>query len=115
MIPRQDCFQRSLFPLRQAISKFRATIQTSESAAEFLPAQIWGMSRQNLLREKERRVLTIKGLSDKPCFICNAREKTVEVSFGDKTFRGVLCLNHVFEKLKPEATSAGSQPANKSG
>lgn len=47
-------------------------------------------------------MLSIRGISDKPCFICNAREKTVDVSFGDKTFRGVLCLAHVYDKLKPE-------------
>jgi hypothetical protein len=47
-------------------------------------------------------MLTVKGLSDQPCFICRSRDKTVEVAFADKTFRGVLCLSHVFEKLAPE-------------
>jgi hypothetical protein len=58
-------------------------------------------------------MLTIKGVSDKSCFICNAREKTVEVSFGDKTFRGVLCLAHVYEKLNPLPTQAQEKPVVK--
>jgi hypothetical protein len=51
-------------------------------------------------------MLTIKGLSDQSCFICRSREQTVEVAFQDKTFRGVLCLAHVYEKLKPEVPHA---------
>jgi hypothetical protein len=47
-------------------------------------------------------VLTIKCASDKPCFICGSKDKTTEVVFADKTFRGVLCLAHVYDKLKPE-------------
>lgn len=45
-------------------------------------------------------MLTIKGLSDKPCFICNKTELCVELMFDDKTFRGVLCLSHMHQKLK---------------
>jgi hypothetical protein len=59
-------------------------------------------------------MLTIKCVSDKPCFICNSREKTVDVSFGDKTFRGVLCLTHVYEKLKPEGTKPAGPSNGKS-
>lgn len=57
-------------------------------------------------------MLNIKGPSDKPCFICQSKEKTAEVQFADKTFRGVLCMTHVYEKLKraPEE----SQPPSKS-
>lgn len=51
-------------------------------------------------------MLTIKSLSDQPCFICRSREKTVEVAFANKTFRGVLCMTHVHEKLKPEVPNA---------
>jgi hypothetical protein len=47
-------------------------------------------------------MLTIKCISDKPCFICGKRDRTVDVAFADKTFRGVLCMEHVYEKLKPE-------------
>ena len=54
-------------------------------------------------------MLTVKGLSDQPCFICRSRDKTVEVAFADKTFRGVLCLAHVYEKLKPEVPNAQSE------
>ncbi|MDZ4685272.1 MAG: hypothetical protein SH850_09290 [Planctomycetaceae bacterium] len=59
-------------------------------------------------------MLTIKCASDKPCFICSTREKTVEVAFADKTFRGVLCLSHVYEKLKPEPVRAAGQAGGKS-
>lgn len=54
-------------------------------------------------------MLTIKNLSDQPCFICRGREKTVEVAFADKTFRGVLCMTHVYEKLKPEVPNVASE------
>lgn len=59
-------------------------------------------------------MLTIKCVSDKPCFICNRREDTAEVQFADKTFRGVLCMTHIFDKLRKEAggaESAGRRPA----
>jgi len=51
---------------------------------------------------KEMSVLTIRAVSDKPCFICGNKDKTAEVSFSDKTFRGVLCMTHVYEKIKAE-------------
>lgn len=57
-------------------------------------------------------MLMIKGPSDKPCFICQSKEKTAEVHFTDKTFRGVLCMTHVYEKLK--RAPDGSQPQTKS-
>ena len=47
-------------------------------------------------------MLTIRMASDKPCFICGSKEKTAEVSFSDKTFRGVLCMTHVYDKIKTE-------------
>jgi hypothetical protein len=59
-------------------------------------------------------MLTIKGLSDQPCFICRSKEKTVEVAFADKTFRGVLCIPHVYDKLKPEVPHA-AQSERRSG
>jgi hypothetical protein len=58
-------------------------------------------------------VLTIRCVSEKPCFICNGREKTVEVSFDDRTFKGVLCLTHVYDKLKPEVPRAAGQSSGK--
>ncbi len=60
-------------------------------------------------------MLSIRGISDKPCFICSTKEKTVEVSFGDKTFRGVLCLTHVYDKLKPDGARPSEKPAAKLG
>lgn len=58
-------------------------------------------------------MVTIKAASDKSCFICNGREKTVEVQFADKTFRGVLCLSHVYEKTKPEVKGADGQASRR--
>ena len=46
-------------------------------------------------------MVTLKGPSDKPCFICASKVNTVEVTFADKTFRGVLCMEHVYEKILP--------------
>jgi hypothetical protein len=45
-------------------------------------------------------MLWINATSDKPCFICQETKGCVEVSFKDKTFKGVLCLSHVHQKLK---------------
>ena len=57
-------------------------------------------------------MLTIKGVSDCPCFICGSRQKTVEVAFADKTFKGVLCLEHVHSKLMPEVANASHREAS---
>jgi hypothetical protein len=53
-------------------------------------------------------MLTIREVSDKRCFICGTTERTVVVQFADKSFRGVLCLQHVWEKLRddPKQTDA---------
>jgi hypothetical protein len=61
-------------------------------------------------------MLTIKGPSEKPCFICGSKTKTAEVQFADKTFRGVLCMDDVYKKVQPgkEVTNAESQPGRKS-
>lgn len=53
-------------------------------------------------------MLTIRESSEKPCFICGSKEKTAEVSFSDKTFRGVLCLTHIYEKVKMGKEVAGA-------
>jgi hypothetical protein len=55
-------------------------------------------------------MLTIKAKSEKKCFICGSAEKTVDVQFADKSFRGVLCLTHVHEKLKPDASKPVAKP-----
>jgi len=54
-------------------------------------------------------MLWINGLSDKACFICGSTKKTLDVNFRDKTFKGVLCLEHVHEKVKQKegADAAG--------
>lgn len=53
-------------------------------------------------------MLTIREASDKPCFICGTKEKTAEVSFSDKTFRGVLCLTHIYDKVNKEKEVPGA-------
>lgn len=58
-------------------------------------------------------MLTIKAKSEKKCFICGSAEKTVDVQFADKSFRGVLCLTHVHEKLKPEVNRAAGGGSGK--
>ena len=58
-------------------------------------------------------MLTIKALSDKRCFICGSAEKTADVQFSDKTFKGVLCLQHIYEKLKPEVPRAAGQTGSR--
>ena len=60
-------------------------------------------------------MLTIKGPSEKPCFICGSKTKTAEVQFADKTFRGVLCMDDIYKKVQPvkEAVHAESQPVRK--
>ncbi len=45
-------------------------------------------------------MVTIIAKSDQKCFICEKSVKTVEVRFKDKSFQGVLCLEHVYAKLK---------------
>jgi hypothetical protein len=57
-------------------------------------------------------MLTILGLTDKPCFICQKREGAAEVKFKDGTFTGVLCKEHCWERLdRPEKRAAGSNAA----
>lgn len=60
-------------------------------------------------------MLTIKGPSEKPCFICGSRTKTAEVQFADKTFRGVLCMEDIYKKVQPvkEAVQAEIQQGRK--
>lgn len=59
-------------------------------------------------------MLTIKCMSEKPCFICGNTQKTAEVVFADKTFRGVLCIEHIYKKLQgKEVASAAGQSGGK--
>ena len=52
--------------------------------------------------ELENEVLTIKCPSDKPCRLCKGKEKTVEVTFRDKTFTGVMCTDCIYKELVPQ-------------
>ena len=45
-------------------------------------------------------MVTIKGPSNSCCFICGTKERTADVQFADKTFRGVLCMEDIYKKLK---------------
>lgn len=77
-----------------------------------MPPKIPGVrgSAPSSYERKENAVLTIKGPSDKPCFICASKERTVDVQFADKSFRGVLCMEHVYQKLKPEKEAKSAKP-----
>lgn len=50
-------------------------------------------------------MLTIKSPSDKPCFICGVSSETVQVKFQDHSFAGVLCMKHIYEKVKPKGSA----------
>jgi hypothetical protein len=68
-------------------------------------------------------MLWINGPSDRPCFICGSKDRTVDVNFRDKTFRGVLCMDDLYDKItrntddaehELEVTGGGEAPARKS-
>ncbi len=41
--------------------------------------------------------------STKPCFLCGTTEHTVEARFKDGTFRGVLCKDHLFDRMEAKS------------
>ena len=47
-------------------------------------------------------MVTIRGTSAKPCFLCG--QPGAEVRFHDGTFSGALCKDHLWERLKPVPT-----------
>ena len=53
-------------------------------------------------------MLTIKGPSDKPCFICKSTKNARIVKLDDKTFSGVLCIEHIAEKTSENPASNGA-------
>ena len=44
-------------------------------------------------------------LSDKPCFLCGKTTHAVEAKFKDGTFSGVLCKDHLFERMEAKYAS----------
>ena len=50
-------------------------------------------------------MITIK-LSDKPCFLCGKTAHVVEAKFKDGTFSGVLCKDHLFERMEAKYRQA---------
>lgn len=56
-------------------------------------------------------MVTIKALSDKPCFLCGSKEDTADVKFRDGSFQGVVCKTHLFQLLKRQAKEAADAPA----
>jgi len=54
-------------------------------------------------------MVTIKGASAKPCFVCGKKERTVEVRFADGSFRGVLCLEDIYKKLPVPPTAESEE------
>jgi hypothetical protein len=51
-------------------------------------------------------MFTSTGISDRPCFICGAREKVLHVRFKDDQAQVPLCVEHLIEKLKQKAGQA---------
>jgi hypothetical protein len=49
-------------------------------------------------------MVTIK-FSDKPCFLCGKTTHVVEAKFKDGTFSGVLCKDHLFERMEAKYAS----------
>jgi hypothetical protein len=45
-------------------------------------------------------------LSDKPCFLCGKTSHAVEAKFKDGTFSGVLCKDHLFERMEAKYRQA---------
>lgn len=43
--------------------------------------------------------ITIKDTNDKPCTICMTTEKVVEADFADKTFKGTVCMTHLWHMI----------------
>jgi hypothetical protein len=55
-------------------------------------------------------MLTVLGLSERPCFICGEKDGAAEVRFKDGTFAGVLCMRHAWERLTPAREKAPAGP-----
>lgn len=45
-------------------------------------------------------MITILSKSDRPCFLCGTRERTVNVKFKDGSFAGTLCMDHLYERIE---------------
>ena len=54
--------------------------------------------------------------SQKPCFLCGTTRQTVEARFKDGTFSGVLCKDHLFERMEAKLGQAAEprRPASAS-
>ena len=53
-------------------------------------------------------MVTIKP-SDKPCFWCGTTTHVVEAKFKDGTFTGVLCKEHLFERIEAKLRQAAER------
>ncbi len=53
-------------------------------------------------------MVTIKP-SDKPCFLCGLTAHVVEAKFKDGTFTGVLCKEHLFERIEAKLRQAAER------
>ena len=52
--------------------------------------------------------------SSKPCFLCGRKEKTVEVKLKNGSFSGVLCLEHLYDRLEGKPKNP-KKPKNGAG
>ena len=73
-----------------------------EPDGESVPAVVTGGTGEGCYQNvQEREMITLKGAVTDPCVICGSREGTAKVKFADGTLDGVLCMKHVYERLKP--------------
>ena len=59
-------------------------------------------------------MVTIIRLTNKPCFLCNSAKDTVEVRFKDRTFSGVVCMEHLFQLLRKRTEAANKTSSSTS-
>lgn len=57
-------------------------------------------------------MLTILELTEKPCFLCGSKDKTVIATFAGRSFKRALCVAFIYDKLKVEVKNG---PPAKSG
>ena len=60
-------------------------------------------------------MVTIVRFSDKPCFLCDSQEDTVEIRFKDRTFAGVVCKEHLFELMKKQSATTKKARRDETG
>ena len=60
-------------------------------------------------------MITLRGRANAPCVICQKEGKTANVKFKDGSFDGVMCMDHLYERLKPYNKKSNGTPNPKRG